>query len=392
MGILDVPSYSKTQSDARYIRPTEQGRESLSFNKSWAMIPARAAFAKGNGDIILLGDSETEGRTASIITNRWATGFATDLHAKFNPSGITGGYGYVPAYYESTYGATPIVVWTYTGTTTHSQDAGLGRRCVSMTAGSSGSITFTGTSVKLFFTKKFTSNDAVSVTIDGGSASTVSIPSSGSSGVEIGGYAWTSGALTAGSHTVVVARTNGSPIFEGGYLFNTDESSGIRVWEAGHSGYLAWGYVNSQTAAPQWAPVISSIVPSMVVIAFGTNEYGTGGRTSAQFGSDLVNLIALVRANTTAKFSTLIMMMHERTPVAATPVEPYQNYVSQAYSVAAADTGGSGTGRSGVSVLDLSQRLPIGGTDEFGLLSDGVHYTDSGNQAVRQILTNFVTG
>lgn len=374
---------------------TELGREQIAGKKNWALIPARAALASGTANIVWVGDSETEGLKASVVTKRWLTGHAIDLAAKHNPAGINRGYGYVPAYYASTYTTAPTVAWAYTGTTAQSQDTGLGRRCVSLQSASgngSGTMTFTGTSIKLFFSRKFTSGDSVTVTIDGGAPTTVSIPSSNVSGLVIGGHAWQSPTMSSGSHTVVVTRATGSPIFEGGYVYDGDENSGIKVWDAGHSGYLAQSYVDSQTAAPQWAGAITTIAPELIGIALGTNDYGTGLVTPTEFEVDLQNLIALCRSKNTKQCSFVLLMQHERTPAGTTSVAPYAQYVDAAFRVAAADTGGV-NGQSGVAVLDISRRMPAGsggGTDALGLYADGVHYTDLGNEVVRQHLTGFI--
>lgn len=381
MGLLDAP----------VVPNSSRFREQLASGRTSPLLPYYSALGGRNLDVLFIGDSMTEGHGASTVGKRWVDLVRDDLRARYQPAGIIGGIGYVPAWYASTYTATPTTKWTWTGSVTNTQGTGLGKRVTSLNAtGASGSMTFTGTSLKLLFTKMNAAANSVSIQIDGGTAYTYTDPRT-SGGPTVSGGVWNSvtngpGALAAGSHTVTITWASGQPFFEGAMVYNGDEASGIRVWDAAHFGYLAPNFGPSTVG---WFGAIPIAAPALTVIALGTNDFGTNGATPTQFNAALQQIIAGVRTYA-ARSAFVILMQPERTPTGVTAnTATYAQYVAAAYDVAAADTGAV-LGGSGATVLDLTKRVARGDTDPFGTRVDGVHFSDKGNRIVADALLGYL--
>jgi lysophospholipase L1-like esterase len=363
---------------------TASSREALTSTVSRPLFAFFAALAARNCDILVIGDSKSAGQGASVLSNRWTDVLRDNYRAQF---GITGGYGYIPAWSS---GGTQEFPWVFGGTFTNSQqETGLGRHQATLSTSGTATITVDCSSFKLFFGRKNTSSDAVTIAIDGGSATAYSIPGT-AGGPTTSGAVWTSPALTPGSHTIVVTRTGGSVLFEGGFFYDGDETTGIRTWNGAHSGYYAQYFVDSDGHAAKWQGMLTEIDPDLTIIAFGTNEWRTSpGRTVAQFKTDLQGLISAVRTKSTA--GSFLLVMYEEPITGVANASTYAEYVDAAYEVAAEDTGGPGAG-TGVAILDLSRRMPKAeNPDPYSLHTDGIHLNDAGNLIVSDAALGFIT-
>lgn len=385
---MDPVTLGMAKADAKKnYAPSNQLRERMNATAAMPLFIFNQALAARNCDILMLGDSKSEGQGASIITKRWQDQFRDSIRAKF---GLTGGIGYVPAW-SSAAGTPTVASWAYGGTVTNNgQETGLGRRQATLNASGTATITVDCTSVKLFFGRKNTSADAVSITIDGGEPATYTIPGTGGGDTTSGGM-WTSPNLGPGTHTIIVARTGGSVIFEGGFFYKGDETTGIRTWDGSHSGYLAHYFANADAHSPKWQGVLPLIKPHLTIVAFGTNEWRTAMRTPAQFQQDLTNLISAVRTKAAQNSSFVIVMYSSPIAGGTTALAPWSEYVAAAYAVGVNDTSGIGGG-SGVAVLDMGSRQPQAEyPDPWGLHTDGIHFTDKGNLLVMDAVLGFVT-
>lgn len=329
-----------------------------------------AALAKAGTspvDVLCIGTSLTEGADATAPGKRWVELLRDLLRARYQPAGVVGGEGYVPAHYQ-----TPAIPDRFTGAGSLS-GYGLGRRSVSLTAGQSRTLTFTGTGCDILYAKG-TTTGSFTWAVDGGAAS-APISTVDAAG-PLGGFAVSVRGLAAASHTLVIAHASGgSAVIEGAMVYNGDETKGIRLWEAGHSGYTTEDYLTTvDNSAKTWAQSIKATNPDLVVIDIGANdEKPAAGITPAQFAINVAALIARVRANCTTDPTIVLVGVWARisTGDGITTEAQWTPYFDALKAAAAADPK--------VEFLDLWDRFgPNGGAMTLGLLSDQTHVTDAG--------------
>lgn len=99
---------------------------------------------------------------------------------------------------------------------------------------------------------------------------------------------WDSGALSSGSHTVVVTWVSGNIVLLDGLMaYNGDFASGIRFWDSGYGGTVA---NHHYTATTTYYTGCDNIKPNLVLLHFGTNEL-IAGVTATTFTAELKTLI-----------------------------------------------------------------------------------------------------
>jgi lysophospholipase L1-like esterase len=364
----------KGTADASYAFNTAQGLEVLRTQVGNALRPFRAtlgARVTTPVDVVVIGDSISEGQASSTLSNRWITQFVSNLRKSFQPSGVGGSLGYMPSWHALTSptGTSPTVA----GTPTQSSNSGLGRRVLQLNA-SGDSVTFvvTCTSFDLLYTTQTSTVSTFTVTIDGGAPTTVT-PASGG----IISAKWNSGALSAAAHTIVVAWASNTPQIEGLMPYYQDETKGIRLWDAAHYGFTTSSY----TSLGYWATSLS-MIPNcgIAVIYLGTNDFGTNV-ASATFQTNLTSIIATVRGKLAAT-TILVVAGYERSGSFA---EPWSNYVAAMYAAAATD--------SFCAVVDLSKRMVKCSAETISGVynADGVHPADKGHLMIADAVTAYVT-
>lgn len=343
-----------------------------SLSMSNALRPFRAALgsrATSPVDIIFVGDSISEGQASSVIDNRWITQFILNLRKNFQPTGVNGAVGYIPAWRAIT---SPSAQNSTAGSPTQSSNSGLGRRVLQLNA-SGDTVTFvaTCTSFDLLYTTQQSTVSTFTVTIDGGTPSTVT-PATG--GVITG--KWSSGALSNASHTIVVAWASNTPQIEGIMPYNQDETKGIRLWDAAHYGFTTSSYVNNGL----WAGSLLQIPnPALVVIYLGTNDFGTNV-SSTTCRTNLTTIISNIRAKL-PKVSILLIAGYERAGVFS---EPWVNYISAIRAAATTDPF--------CLVVDLSTKMVKCDTETISGVynADNVHPSDKGHLMIADIVTTAI--
>ncbi len=326
-------------------------------------------------DIVTIGDSNTEGGTATNRQKSWTNIMRDELRRRFQPSGVTGGEGYLPSWIVRGGPQDPFV-WV-NGGAAGAETEGLGRRNVNLTTNQKLTTTFTGTSLKLLYTQHG-GGGQFSVSIDG-----VVTNLSGNSS-PTGGFlysqTWTSPALSDGSHTVEIAWVSGGTThIEGAIVYNGDENAGIRTHQGGHSGY----HVGDFLASTNWAASLGVIQPDLVCMMWPTNDYKDRTPIST-LESQLAALIALIRASCASKPSIVLAAAPERYDTGYTPVAPWPDYVAAMARVAAND--------GKVAFLDLRNVIAKGGdTDGTGSVdADKVHFTTIGQGMIGRQIAAFV--
>jgi lysophospholipase L1-like esterase len=184
--------------------------------------------------------------------------------------------------------------------------------------------------------------------------------------------------LTAGTHTIVVGWSSGGTVYIDGFIeYNGDETSGINVVRGGNSG----SSVSTWNTSSSWQKSISVLAPSLIILQFGVNDANSAGgnRTAAQFKSDLNAMVTALRAQFTTPPPILLSLMYQ---TSETYVEPWQNYVTAAAQIAAAD--------AAVVMIDHSKRMPATtATQTYGLYyGDLVHPSDMGYALIAETLAS----
>lgn len=187
-------------------------------------------------DIVMVGDSITEGYYASSDSTRYIDIVRRRLQAMYNPIGVPGGEGWVPMLHtvggfftaSAPTGFTNLAQrWTFANPLNALGSMvdggyGIGRRAWYYSTGSTSTATITAFCDRFWILyTKFTVGASLQVTIDGNAQATT--PSTQSTVIE-SGYIWDSGPLTLGQHTIKVNATSTGTgvITEGIMLFVGD--------------------------------------------------------------------------------------------------------------------------------------------------------------------------
>lgn len=360
---------SRINADDGVVGVDAKGVEALATTDADALRPFLAALASGGAvDILAIGDSIVEGQSTTSVNNRWINVLTNTLRAQFQPQGITGGRGYVPAWYALTTPTNQGFTLGGVANTDYQLGStyGLGRRsAVLLTATGTMTLSFVGTSVDILFTRNTSSS--FEYTIDGGAAVPVASGAAGHTKVS-------SAALIYGEHTLVITRTSGSPVIEGVMIYNGDENAGIRLWDGAHFGFTSASFSGNFN----WGQSITSVGPELILLGLGVNDYGTNV-TAATFKTNMLSIISQVR--TKAATAPIVVVIDWQRPGSFT--DSWSNYVTAMYEIAASD--------ATVTIFDLTRRMIRGDLDDLGLLdADDIHLTDKGNKFVGNAISRFM--
>lgn len=345
------------------------------YPKAKATAISTAQSALGNRsttpfDVLFIGDSTLEGQGATVRDFRYVNRFRDLIRSQFPTPGVAGGSNYqTAAPLQSSFPKDPLPQ-----TLTVTSAFGLGRRNIQMVSGTSASsLVFhvVATSVKLTyllgslatFTYQVDAGTPVSVNVAGTRTPATTLSITG-----LGGTA----------HTITIKwETGGTINFDGLYVYNGDETRGIRVWEGGHYGYKTGDFTNV-TYASDWMAHITNIQPQLVVIALGTNDAITD--TSATFKSNMQTLVANVRSVITNPPSIVLVGQPQRKD---TLIEPWANYLTALTQIASSD--------AAIDVLDLTKIMPQVSGAPANWYVDSVHPTNKGYAELARALVEFVT-
>lgn len=299
----------------------------------------------GQGDVLILGDSISEGWYGNPLYElTWVGRFATNLARALNDKGrigrwVAAGGGFYPTPHFSANGGAETE--RNYGITLRSRRMNVGAATVTMAAG------ITSDRVRVHYLKAnvFAQADLHFVVKDG---SGTIVADSGSIYTYDGGLAanaykenvWDSGALTRDTYTLEVTREThgaytGYAEWVGAYFYDGDYSAGHRVWNGSHYGYSTSTFVANQAA---WRDPIQSgyLTPALVISALGVNDRGSGAatwksNTETLFGYVRTDLAA--RAVQPASFVILLPMA-----AATTSDATWEAFRTAAYEIAAAAT------------------------------------------------------
>jgi lysophospholipase L1-like esterase len=394
VGLASAPATRARASGGTVSSPPPSPVAAISTQQSRSLTPWFAGLSNrmsANCNVVCLGDSITEGEHASGppfsgFENRWVARLRDMLRARYPTQGLTGGgRGFIGAV------STGETSFTWPTTLAGSPSTAItgGPKSKFVQLGASGqSVTFTliGDSADIMWMQA-PLGGTFSWAVDGGSASKIS----------------TSGASTAdgkithislgprGTHTLVLSWVSGKSNVAGVIEYNGDHGQGIGVLDAGHYGWQTSSWVNALNngAASGPAAAIAALAPSAVVITLGVNDQYSGV-IPATFQSRLQTIIADLQARLATPYPAFVLNMLPPRVNQASYTYPWDQYVTAAYNVAAADASGPG-GTSIVTVMDFTTipSIPGADTDAYGFWQAGdlVHPSNRGHQMIADCLT-----
>ncbi|WP_050997098.1 MULTISPECIES: GDSL-type esterase/lipase family protein [Frankia] len=328
--------------------------------------PQLAAWRGGLGNrlygpvsAVCIGSSTTAGYNATARTRRYTDQVGVDLHARYNPPGVTGGVHILAT----------DTGWTVSGS--HGTDGnGLGLASVTLTASASMSRTEAGTGFDVHFVQGPNSG-AFTVAVDGGSGATITPDTAGTADRHDGIYI--SPVLSFGSHSITITASTAT-VINGIYVRGGDEISGIRIYTSGAAGTTAASWAG---ASPSLFQRLAALSPRLVTIMLGANDFA-GGVSPTAFQANLQTLINAVAGAVTPTPSILVIATYLRLDVSGSAY-PWSAYTAAMAAVAAAHPGL-------VDYLDISGVYPTSqASDQASLLidpADFVHQTDRGHRTM----------
>lgn len=352
--------------------------------------PLQLAIAERNtahADILLIGDSNTEGQGATAFGNRAVAQANRAIRAAYptTANGASGGLGFIP------FGSTGETSFTWpitlaSGSLGDILDLGPVRRSTGFTT-STAVWTFTApagtTGVRVCYYDG-SAPGGFTYQVNAGTVNTVD-----NTGVLLDAHTSVI-PMTAGDVLTISATGSANCFITGIIHYAGDENSGITIHGCGHYGWTSGTQVNgwnqAETFALNWAQAFINSFPNTVALAImlGINDAdaGDGNRTGPQFQSDMQGLLDTIRGADPALSTMPILLIPEFSPgITVADPQGWPAYVAALRGLQAADTNTRVT-------ADLSYRLPPVGADWQGgvLYSDNYHWSDAGSRLAGEII------
>ena len=320
------------------------------------------------------GDSITEGQGSSTVAGRWANQTLTALRSKYPVSGVSGGFGYIPAFY-GTYG--PDSQWSTDPTLSGSASdniakddgddgqefgdgAGLGMLTVTLKTGGSETFKVTGSSIDIRYNY---GSGTFSYKVDSGSATNVA--TTGGSGVTGSKHVAFS---SASSHTVTISGVSGSVVLEGLMAYNGDESKGIRLYDGAQTGTTSGDFVAQAT---NLAAITASAKADLVTIELGPNDYGRDGGTPSQLTANLQTMVKDIRSAATGHEPSIVIVL-------VYPNNAGSNSLGYAWSSYESATKAVVSDDPSLGLLNMSSFATAGTSSPYLSSTDDLHPNNAG--------------
>lgn len=355
----------------------DEGRQQQPL-RQFGVALARAKGGTGACNLMWLADSIGEGALNASPNLRFLDLVRDQLRDTWQPAGVAGGYGYVPARINISGYANPFV----NAGGTASSLVGLGLRAVRLTgAGQTLTLTMTATRFGLRYYQAGTGvPGSFKWSIDGGATTTVN---SGVSPAEISKVLNLDTGSSA-SHTLLIEWVSGTVYVEGAMVYDGDEAAGIRVWDASSGGATTQTFQDTafNSSAQNWLAGMAGIPPDAVFIALGGNDYSylraadSRGQTPAQVAANYLTIAGLIRTTATTygiKTPSIVFVVGYNWPAFTT---------GGAFATQWSDFDHAITGAAiqdgAVGLLNLNRRFGDR-ADLLGLIADTVHLTALGS-------------
>lgn len=368
VGLANVDNTSDTD---KPVSAAQQAAIDAALGKTQAVSLPRWQAAVANShrasvSAVFVGSSTTAGGNAVTMDRRYVDVFGRIMHSSFNAQSVFGGRHIRPN--DPSY-------WTTSGTVTDT-NFGLGLRSKALSAGATITGTFTNCTGFILYFVQGPGQGSFTVSIDGGSATTVTPNTSGAANRHDGQQVF--GGLSRGSHTILVTATN-AMVFSGVYVLDGDESTGVRVYNSGLNGADTSTFTASG-ASTLWDRAASLTDVALVAIMLGSNDWSTN-MNPATFKANLQSMIASARSKLTAS-NPDILLINSYKRFGVTPTYQYELYGKQMSDLADAD--------NGIYYVSLADLYPDAndatGDPEDLFHTDGIHQNDAGHALMGRAL------
>ncbi len=391
--------------DARYA--SQPFVDATAAIKMSLLRPFKAKMALRNSapvNILCLGDSTVEGARCTNAQTRWQGRLRDMLRSRLGQS-VAGGFGYVPAWYSTGDQQTPSPsqfssTISHTGSGQSRGTYGFGRRCLAMNPGDVSTLTipvtgpYKSTSADVMWAKASTSATSIVIKLDGTQVYTAATNSGSPAGAQTYRVAIPQ---DGAQHVITVEATGQVLYFEGWFLYNGDESSGIRVIDGAASGApSSWFSYTSASSGGNQNFMLDNVLwatPALITLMVGINDFYNSTAqlaTPAQYLANLQTAISNIRAKLVGQVPPIIIMrQYERGPTGSTASLPYQwaAYSAAIDQLIAADPS--------LLLYDFQARMPPGvQTSALGLINaiDLTHLTDTGGGYLADDFVSFLVG
>lgn len=361
--VANPASGTTAQLAARYLTP----RPGL---VAWR--EARDAMSTTPARILCLGDSITEGVSATVAT-RWSAVLSSLIAARYSvPTSTT---GHVPAYFGT-------VTSPFTKTSaTNADDFGITADNTALLGATTGKLagTFTGTSLKVYYTTGATTV-AFTVWVDGAQ---VGGAYGGSTASIVDGNVATVAMGANTSHTVEIRAGAGVMFITGVAVFAGNEATGLQMFNAGASGATVASIAEPASVnatAATWQQAYRATAPHLVIVMLGANDYAAA-TTLTTYQGQLDAIVANVRGAVLAAQPQPSILFVTPPKINVASSAQWDTYVHALRTAATRD----GTSE----FFDLGALMPDIGSpagNASGYYADTTHPTALGHARIAQIL------
>lgn len=347
----------------------------------------RALSNRASSPAVLMGvgDSISEGKGATSYLTRWNARLPLLLSSDYPTSGVTRPTSF-PQYLEvqMTTNTGDFPVTTPSGFGPDTPNKGLGARSINISGSQTVVVTVSGgTSVDVIYYRA-TGTRTLGVKLDAGAVTNVD---GGSLATLTDWFTYRVTLPDTGSHTITLSAVSGAVGIDGFYVYNGDETKGIRYMLGGRAS--APSSMFSSTTATYLGQQVAAIQPNCVLIELGANDYqNTGPITAAAFSTNLSSIISNIRANCSRPPSIVLLPVWTWTP-GTTPVETggWAAYVDAMNAISAGD--------DDICICDLQQKMTLSTSNDAslarGLISgDSIHPSDAGHWMISETLRAFL--
>lgn len=324
-------------------------------------------------DIVVMGDSITEGYGNTVFDAAWRVQFTAALRRRVGQT--VGGRGSIGLFQTNSISpGAPIWPVVLSGQTDFGSDQyGIKRYVRGLNTTGVATFALNGTSADIVYPTD-SGFGVFSYAVDGGAATQVNQSGPAADGVRT---RVTLGA--AGPHSLVIRGVSGSPYVEGVIEYNGDETSGVRVHDGGHGGYRSdqWS-TGGIDGVSKWPAAYKAMNADLLVIALGVNDVAQG-KPVADYRTNMTSLLSTMRAVYSGPIVLLAYAAVQNQDAA------WPTYVQAMYDLAAAD--------GNAIVCDLTLRLPRYSNAALRAQSwfDSNHPTDAGHATIGAMFASFLS-
>lgn len=348
--------------------------------RDWATRVKQALSSVGTGpvQVVWIGDSTTNGSTATATTNRAQNIVQARLRGRYPVAGVSGDRSvYIPTEYsaavlfesEEPTGAGPTIL--------RGTGAGFSIRGATLKVDDTLTLTKICTRIIVWYGKSPTKSD-FTVAIDGGDP--VAVSSLGAS--NLGGYQWDSGPLSDEEHTIVVTgslnRASGASIEAFSVFHGPEDVGGVTVIDGGKSSAKAADWGETLSNLNQIRDDFTTMQPPMVLICLGINDI-RAGHTAARFIGNL-RLMTNTAISVCSIRPSFLILMSSRPSLSGSEVTTWSEYCNGARDFARSQ---------GFGYFDIRSAFPEQPTSNSDS-SDGIHFLDAGYVKYAEAVDDFL--